>query len=251
MSAVAISALVFASVFGGALAGIALRAALPEHHLSSESKEVIKLSMGLVATMSALVLGLLVASAKSSYDTQDKEVTELSSRAALLDRVLARIGPETQETRALLRGALSAAIDRMEPPDSTGKVDLGPPSVGAEGISDRILTLVPKDDRQRELKAQAIALVLELSQTRWLMFEQRATTFSKTFLVIVVCWLTIIFMSFGLYAKPNGTVTSALFVAAFSVSTAIFLILEMYAPYSGLIRISMAPLRVALAHLGQ
>ena len=251
MSPIAISALVFASVFGGALAGIALRASLPEHHLSSESKEVIKLSMGLVATMTALVLGLLVASAKESYDTQDKELTEMASRFVMVDRLLARYGPETKDARDLMRVAVTGAVGRLDNPDSARALERTTPTPSMEVVSDRILTLEPKDDRQRELKFQATEITKKISEARWLMFEQRAGSFSKPFLYIVACWITLTFMSFGLFAKPNPTATSALFVAAFSVSTAIFLILEMYAPYSGLIRISIAPLRAALAHLGQ
>src|SRR4030095_6662186 len=113
MSSITISLIVFACIFGGALLGILLHAVLPQHHLSNESKDIVKLGMGLVGTMAALVLGLLVASAKGSYDTQSAELTQMSANIALLDRVLALYGPETKETRALLRGAVARVLDQM------------------------------------------------------------------------------------------------------------------------------------------
>ena len=103
MSSMAISWIVFACVFGGALLGMWLRAALPEHHRSTESKDIVRLGMGLIGTLAALVLGLLIASAKSAYDTQRSEFTQLSANLILLDRVMAHYGPETQEARDLLR----------------------------------------------------------------------------------------------------------------------------------------------------
>ena len=126
MSSLTISLIMLACVFGGALLGLLLHAVLPQHHLSSETKDIVKLGMGLVGTMSALVLGLLVASAKNSYDTQSAELTQLSANIALLDRGLALYGPETKETRALLRDVVvrfhnqmwsKDAASRSAPPD--------------------------------------------------------------------------------------------------------------------------------------
>jgi hypothetical protein len=251
MSSVAVSLIVFACVFSGSLFGMFLRTRLPEHHLSAESREIVKLGMGLVATMSALVLGLLVASAKNSYDTQSAELTEISAKVVVLDRVLAHYGPETKEVRDLLRSAVVRILDSMWPQERTRTSEVDPPSTGAEVLLDKIQALSPKDDKQRSLHAQALTLVMGLAQTRWLMYEQGATLVSKPLLVIVVFWLTTIFISFGLSAPGNATVTAALFVSALSVSCAVFLILEMYTPYAGLIHISSAPLRATLMHLGQ
>ena len=250
MSPIAISAIIFVSVFGGALAGIALRAILPEHHLSSESKDVVKLSMGLVATMSALVLGLLVASAKSSYDTQGTEVTDLSARIILLDRMLAHYGPESQPIRAQLKVVATAMADHLDPPAHGPGESLSAPTTRGELPYELLKELTPKNEDQRALKEQILRMMLDLGKERWLMFEQGIGSFEPILVILVVTWLTLIFASFGLYAKPNGTVTVALAIAAFSVSTAMFLILEMYQPYNGLIHVSIAPLRAALAHLG-
>jgi hypothetical protein len=250
MSSFAISLIVFLCLFGGAMIAILLRGSLPEHHLSADSQGVVKLAMGLVATMAALVLGLLVSSAKSSYDAQSAELTDMSARLILLDRVLALYGPETREARAVLRGVAVDSLDRIWPQERSRTSDVVPPS-NAEVFFEKIQALSPKDDTQRSLKVQASSMAMGLGQTRWLMFAQGANSVSKPMLVVLVFWLTAIFISFGLFAPHNATVTAALFVSGLSVSGAIFMILEMYTPYGGLIEISSAPLRFALAHLGK
>jgi len=247
MSATTISLIVFACVFGGALLGILLHSVLPQQHLSNESKDIVKLGMGLVGTMAALVLGLLVASAKGSYDAQSAELTQMSANIALLDRALALYGPETKEARNLLRGAVARVLDQMW---SSASLSV-PTAAGGEILYEKIQGLSPKNDTQRSLQGQALSMAVDLGKTRWLMYEQATTSVSMPLVVVLVCWLTAIFISFGLFAPFNATVVASLFVSALSVSGAIFLILEMYTPYAGLVKISDAPLRAALAHLGQ
>jgi hypothetical protein len=251
MSTIATSLIVLACVFGGAVFGILCRGILPERHLSADSKEVVKAGMGLVATMSALVLGLLVSSAKSFYDTQSAEVTDMSSKVVLLDRVLAHYGPEAKEARDLLRGAVVANLDRMWPQERRRTSEVTAPTAAADVLFEKIQALSPTDDKQRSLKAQVLSMVIGLGQIRWLMYEQGAASISGPMLGILVFWLTALFFSFGLFAPRNATAIIALFVSGLSVSGAIFLILEMYAPFQGLIKISSTPLRFALAHLGQ
>jgi hypothetical protein len=252
MSSLGLSVIVFACVFGGAVCGILLNRVLPPNHLSPESKDVVKMGMGLVATMAALVLGLLISSAKSFYDAQSSELTQMSAKVILLDRLLAHYGPETKEARDLLRATVAANIDRTWPQERTQPSTLGPPSAtGPEALIHSIQSLSPKDDPQRSIHAQALSIVMALAQTRWLMYEQGANSVSKPMLMILVFWLTAIFVSFGLYAPRNATVVIALLVAGLSVSGAILLILEMYSPFGGLIQISSAPLRTTLMQLGQ
>jgi hypothetical protein len=251
MNSVAVSLIVFACMFGGAVCGILLSRVLPQQHLSAESKDVVRVSMGLVATMVALVLGLLISSAKSFYDAQSAEVTDVSTKVVLLDRILGQYGPETTEIRDLLRSALAAGIDRAWPQDRRKASDLGAPSTSPEFLMVKIHALLPKDDTQRSLQAQASSIVIDLLRTRWLMYEQGTGSLSKPMLMILVFWLIAIFISFGLFAPRNATVITGLFLAGLSVSGAIFLIVELYEPFGGLIEISSAPLRDALTHLGQ
>jgi hypothetical protein len=250
MSPIATSLLVFVCVFGGALFGMFLRSRLPEHHLSAESQRIVSLGAGIIGTMAALVLGLLVASAKGSYDAQSDEMMDFSSRIVLLDRVLAHYGPEAKDARDLLRDVVARMVDRMWV-ERSGYSESKRIVTGGEVMYDKIQELSPRDEAQRLIKTQALNLVLALSQTRWLMFEQRGRSISVPLLMMLVFWLTINFVSFGLFAPRNGTVITTLLLCAVAVSGAIFLILEMYEPYTGLIHISSAPVRSALEQLGR
>ena len=243
--------IVLACIFGGALFGMALRLILPEHHLSADSKDVIKLGMALIATMSALVLALLTNSAKSSYDTQRNELTQISANIILLDRVLAHYGPETKEARDLLKLSVAGMIDRIWPENRSGRAELAPNAAVAEGFFDKIQELSPQNEVQRSLQAQALKMSIDIGQARLLLLEQGGRSIPMPFLVLLVFWVTIIFLSFGLFAPRNATVIATLFLCALSVSGAIFLIMELDRPFGGLIQISSAPLRNAITHLGQ
>jgi hypothetical protein len=251
MNYIAIRLIVFACVFGAALFGMFLRAVLPNQHLSADSKDTVRLGMGMVATMAALVLGLLIASAKNFYDTQSSELTQMSANVVLLDRVLAHYGPETKEARDLLRGAVARTLDLIWHQDHQQPSQMEPTAAGGEILYDKIQALSPQNDAQHALQAQALSMAVDLGKLRWLMFEQGSTSISMPLLAVLVFWLVIVFTSFGLFAPTNATVIATLFLCALSVSGAIFLILEMYTPFQGLIQISSAPLRNALAHLGQ
>jgi hypothetical protein len=251
MSSTAISFIVLASVFGGALAGMFLRRSLPQTHLSPDSKETVKLAMALVSTMSALVLGLLISSAKNFYDTQSAELNQMSADVVALDLLLAHYGPETKEARDDLRVVVTGNLDRIWPQERTLTSEEPLSDKPGESLLDKIEALSPKDDKQRSLGAQALNLAVNIGRVRWLMYEQSNASFSSTLLVIMVFWLILVFVSFGLFAPRNVTAIASLFAAALAVSGAIFLILEMYMPFTGLVQISSTPLRSALAHLGQ
>lgn len=251
MSLIDIAGIVLACTFGGGLCGMLLRAALPPHHLSAEAKDLLKLGMGLVGTMTALVLGLLIASAKDSYDTKSKELTDMSANLVLLDRTLAVYGPETGLTRDLLHRSADRVLELNWSRGRTPSSRRDPAASGGEVIYDKMLALSPNSDSQRLLRSQALALALAIAKTRWLMFEQDSDSIATPFLAVLVSWLTFLFISFGLVAPRNPTAIATLLVCAVSVSSAILLILEMYAPFNGLIQISDTPLRAALLHLGE
>jgi hypothetical protein len=250
MSAVFVGLIAFGCVFGGVLLGIALRKVLPGDHLSADSKELVRSGMGLIGTMSALVLGLLVASAKATYDTQRDEVTQMAARVGLLDRVLAQYGPETKEVRGLLREEVARVVERMWPKGRQLQ-GVDPGASEDSSLYDRIQGLSPKNDTQRALQAQASGMFIDLGQMRWLMFAQKGSSISMPLLAVVVFWLTINFVSLGLFAPTNATVKATLFVCALSVAFAVLLILEMDRPFQGFIQISEAPMREALARLGR
>jgi hypothetical protein len=243
MSPITASIVVFGCIFGGALLGMFVYSLLPDKALNSESKDVVRLAMGLVATTVAVALGLLVASAKNFYDTQSAEVTQLAANFVLLDRILAHYGPEANDPRSELRTLLVHQSEFLGSSDRA-------PTHKREIIFDEIQGLSPKDDTQRSLKGQATNLAIQLGQTRWLMFEQRTVPIPRLLLGLLIFWLTVLFISFGLFAPRNVMVLIGLFIAALAVSGAILLILEMYHPEAGLIQVSDAPLRAAQAQIG-
>jgi hypothetical protein len=230
---------------------MSLRSTLPEGHLNSDSREAVRVAMGLVATMVALVLSLLIASAKSSYDTLNSELTDMSSKAVLLDRLLAHYGPESKKARQDVRNSVVRVLGKLGREDRTDASQKEPPSTDSEVLYDEIQALSPKDDAHRWMQSQALSIAVSLGQTRWLMYEQKVNSVSMPLLIALIFWLTVLFISFGLFAPRNPTVFFVLFVSALSVSGATLLILGMYTPYGKLIRLSDAPLRNALAQLGQ
>jgi hypothetical protein len=240
----------FACAFGGALGGSLIRSRIPVTHLSKESQDVMRLGMGLVATMTALLLGLVTASARSSFDSTDAMVRLMGANIISLDRLLARYGPETAEARQLLRTIIAERVANFEQGNVAAAVTRTRAIPPAEAIENEIINLSPTTEPQRWYKAEALKLCEDVLRTRWRVFGAQGSV-SIIFLIVVVSWLTVTFASFGLYAQFNPSVTAVLFVSALSVAAAVFLILELDGPFDGLIRISMGPLRFALEQLGQ
>ena len=253
MTSLTISCIVFACILGGALLGMVIRAVLPEEHLGAESRDVVKLGMGLIATMTALVLGLLVASAKSSFDTQRNGLAQLSANVIVLDRALARYGTESKDVRETLRTSVADMLQRTWPAEDPQSGHTAPSATEGryEGIYDKIQELAPKSEDQRALQAQALKTATDIGQTRWLLFAQRGRSIPTPFLVVMVSWLTLILATFSLFAPHNATVVVTLVVCALAVSSAVFLILELDQPFQGMLQIPSTPLRNALAQLGR
>lgn len=247
MSPIDVSAIIFLCIFASALLGMWLRSMLPEHHLNTDTKDLVKLGVGLVGTMAALLLGLLVASAKSSYDTRSSELTQLSANIVLLDRALAHYGPETGDIRRLLQITTARMIDQIW---SKGGAAL-PSQSGGGVLFDKLQQLVPRSEAQRAIQSQAQSTMISIGQTQLLLFAQSASSISTPFLVVVVFWLSMLFVSFGLFAPRNGTAIATLLISAISVAGALYLILELDQPFSGLIQIPDTPLRNALSVLGK
>jgi len=255
MTALTYALITFVCTATCALLGINIRAVLPEAHLSKESQDVIRLGMGLVATMTALLLGLVTASAKGSFDTQDVAVKNASAGILTLDRLLARYGPETQPSRDMLKRAVAARLEAMWPPNGARPIELDetrPASNEAapsEQFENQILALSPQTDTQRWIKSEALKLTEEVVRTRFRLLGSANGAVPKALLTVVIFWLSMTFGSFGLSAPRNATVITALMISAMSVAAAVFLILELDGPFEGLIRVSSEPLRYVLAHL--
>jgi hypothetical protein len=254
MSPLAISLVAFGCIFGGMMIGMFLRVVLPEHHLSDESKDAVKLGIGMIATLAALVLGLLIASAKGNFDTVKNGLIQTGSKIILLDRIMANYGPETKEARDLLRRKLAAAIDEIWPKGRQQRWDAKALDAreGLEAIQNKLLRLSPKNDEQRWLLSQSLQISGSIAEVRWLLTEQREqSSLPMPFFVMLVFWLVVIFFSFGMVSPPNATVITVLLVCSLSAAGALYMILELDSPYGGLIEISSAPLRNALTYLSQ
>jgi hypothetical protein len=253
MSSMATAAIVFACVFGGALVGLYSSRLLPEHHLSKESQDTVKLATGLIATMAALVLGLMISSAKSSFDRISNELAADAAKVVVLDQLMKAYGPETRELRDLLKRHYANAVELLTSGEVSGLAKLDTPETvnRAERLQAGVGALAPRNDVQRQLQARMGQINGELFSSRWLMLLHREGSIPMPLLVVQVSWLVIIFAAFGLLAPRNLTVIAALLLCALSASGAILLILEMDRPLDGIISISGVPLRGALAHLGQ
>lgn len=253
MSSGIISLITFVCAFGGALFGLFLRTVLPEHHLSARTRDAVMVGIGLIATLTALVLGLLVSSAKSSFDTMNAEIMQSGTKLIMLDRTLYHYGPETKDVRDLLRRNLLHAINLVWPEDKNVRSGLSEfeKGTGLERVSDVLRGLSPKNDSQRLLQAQALQITVDLAQSRWLLIEQAQNSLPTPFLIIMVFWLTIFFVCFGLFSESNATVITVMLVCSLSISGAVFLVLEMERPFQGIIKVSAAPLYKALENLGR
>jgi hypothetical protein len=242
-----------ALIFGGALLGMALARRLPPSHLSEDSKDAIKAGAGMVSLMAALVLGLLVSSAKSHFDSADEAMTAGGAKVILLDRALASYGAESQAVRESLRRAVAAGIEMMWPdePGAESGLDAFERADAMERMLEAIRALEPRTDAQRALQAQAQQLGNELLLSRWLQIEQAQTSLPAGLLEVLLFWLTMLYVSFGLLAPRNATVVVVMLVGAASLATAVFLILEMNDPMGGVVQVSSGPLRKAFEHLGR
>lgn len=249
MNTILIALIISACLIGVVLLGMRLRLLLPDNQMTPDTKETVKLAMGLVATMTALLLGLLVSSAKSAYDTTRDEVIALAAKVSYLDGILTAYGPEAANARALLRAGIETAVRGMWPGKSTEAVRLAPNSQTGDAFYEAIQSLGPRDEPQRGLKAQAASLAVELRQLRYLLLVQSVSSISMPLLWIVVSWLLVIFLSFSVLAPSNATAKAALIAAALSVSGAIFLILEFDRPFSGLVQIPSEPIKNAVGQV--
>jgi hypothetical protein len=250
MTALLISLGTFALVFGGALLGMFFRNALSEDHLREDVGDVIKLSTGLIGTMAALVLGLLIASAKNSYDTKSTQIKQITANIILLDLNLEQYGPDAQNLRIALRSAIPPLIDMIWNEGNRIKFSPFMATVEAQEFIKKLQQLQPNNDPQRALQAQLLSATANLSQARLSLFTQSNDAIPAPFLVILILWLAVIFTSFGLFVRPNWIAIVTFFIGGLSVASAVFLILEMGQPFTGLMQISSEAPRHALAPHG-
>lgn len=244
-----IAAVLFVVLVGVTFVGTRLRRRLPEEHLTKDSRDTIKLALGLVGTMTAILLGLLVSSAKSSFDTTRSEVMQMAAKVALLDRVLLLYGPQTSDARRALRESVEEGIRRTWPTDQQAQAQLSPNEETGDAVYVAISRLTPQDDAQHALKTQAASLMAQLAELQVLIQAQAISSVAKPLLVALAIWLVVIFLGFGLLAPANPTSTLSVIAGAFSVACAVFIILELDHPFGGVVRVPSEPMLKVLANL--
>lgn len=251
MSAIAISAIAFASIFGGVVSGMLLRTILPDRYLSAESKEVVSLGIALIATMSAVLLGLLISSTRTSYEEKRSQVVRMTADMIELDLLMKDYGPEARSARQVMRDAVPSMIDFIWRDNASRfrSAANAVPDAGAEAVLSQLEQLSPHDDAQRARRERALQVGLDLAKIQLLLFAQPANAISTPFITVLVLWLTFVFATFSLYARANPVIVVVLFVCALSAASAIFLILDLDRPFVGLLQIPSAPLRNALPPL--
>lgn len=251
MNALNTALVALAVILGGAILGVGLRKALPERHLADDTKDLVRLGTGLIGTIAALVLGLLIAAANSSYGAQSGHIQHMAADMILLDQFLAQYGQDAKPAREELRRAIPPLVDRIwrDQRSDTAHHSTFEATKSGEATASMIFALAPQNEAQRVIKDRAIQTASDLAQTRFLLFEQSGGAIPLPFLIVLIFWLAIIFMSFGMFSRLNLVSGIAMIVFAVSAAGALFLVLELGNPFAGLMQISSAPLRDALAPL--
>jgi len=253
MSAQLIAFIIFVFMFSGMALGSYLRLVLPDDHTQADSKDILMAAATTMATLIALIIGLLVTSAKSTYDDTNSSITQGGANIITLDYYLSRYGPEAKEVRELLRQSVASGIERMWPDQGAKGVVLAKMEAADEtaDLYNKIRELSPQNDAQKYLQTQALQIAADMMQSRWMLIEQSQVNLPRMFLIVLTFWLTVLFVQFGLLAPKNRTALSALFICAISMACAIFLILELNHPLEGRIKVSSAPLQKALSLIGK
>ena len=249
MKPLALSFLIFVLVLGGTFLGMLLRRALPQNHLGKDAQDAVRLGVGLIATIAGLVLGLLIGAAKSSFDTKSSQVAQITADIILLDVLLAQYGPEAQPIRQQIRNLIGPFVERIWHDNETAKVAPFATNAAAEQVYLEILAMAPSDNLQRALQSRLAQISTDVTQLRLLLFVEANNSIPAPFLGVLVVWLIIIFASFSLFSDMNATVFIALCTFALSAAAAIYLILELNDPFTGLMRIPSRPLLNALGPL--
>lgn len=253
MSSIAIASISFACMFAGALVGVCVRKLLPQDHLDSDSRDVVKLGAGLIATLAALVLGLMVSSAKGTFDSISAGLTQITANFSNLDRTLDQYGPEANVARDQLRHSIASTLQFIWPKTKakTGGIRAVELSTEIETVGDTIRRLNPNDESQRILKAVALQVYGEGMRLRWTLIQQAQASIPTVFLVVLIFWFTVLFAVFTLLSPGNMTVNVVIFFCSLSVAGGILLILDMNRPFEGFVKVSSATLENALKNLGR
>lgn len=246
---IVISLVIFASLMLSAFGTLLLYDKLPKRYHHEDTADVVRQIASLFVVMTSLVLGLMVNSAKNTFEEVDHNVHVFATEIILLDRTLRKYGPETDETRQHLRVYVNWAITATAPP--------GDPLVMGDHVSERLLSAVgdgidailPSTEEQRNILQDAREEFRSVLRLRWVLLEQADGALAMPFLAMVVAWLVFVFATFGYRAPRNLVVVASLLMAAGLIAGSIYFILDMDVPFKGFIQVPDTPMRRALAEL--
>lgn len=251
MDAFALSVAVAAAVFLCGVLGLHLHRFLPEQHLSKETQDVIRLGTGMLSVLASLVLGLLISTVKTSYDENKTALRAYSADLIVLDGALLDYGAGASTARNLLRDYTSRLLidtwsDQSQHPFLEENREAGEI---LERLREAIRSLEPTNHDQQLLAAQAHQSATALQRERWLLIERAGATVQPIVFVIVVCWICVIFLSFGMNAPQHTTIYMVFLTLSFAIGSAVFLIMELDSPFEGVVRISSQSVQTALDHM--
>ena len=237
------------AIFGGALVGRFATRRLPSRHLSAETQSAVTVSVAVIGTLSALVLGLMISAANSSFSARTDEIMQLSLQLIRVDRNLRRYGPEADDVRTKLHAWAHVKIQQLFPEKGQPQPSSDTAIVMLEGVQDALLALNPTNERQEYLHTLCLNLSSQIIQARWALEIRAGHSIPVPFLVLLIFWLAIVFASFGLFAPANPTAMLALLLCSIAVAGGIALIEDLDNPGSGFIRLPSESLRKALVEI--
>jgi hypothetical protein len=247
-----IGLLAFACIFAGAVLGVAVGRIIPKSYTNEETQKIVQPVMNTVALLSALVLGLLTATAKSNFDARTKSIEQFAANLSLLDREIRNFNPEIEGLKDQLRQYTAQKILLIWPqPDAKnrGLHDNPKDLRSLEGVVQKIREFTPASEAQRFVQASALKILDELTRTRWTLVVQEGSEIPRAFIYVLLFWLTLLFINFGLFAQRNALAIVAVFVGALSLASAIYIIMDLNEPIGGFISISPKPMQDALAQM--
>ncbi len=255
MTAIWVSMAAALAAFAAGLFGLWLQRLLPKPHTSDRSRDMITAIVGLVSLLLALVLGTIIGSAYAFYSNQKTELETIAARALQLDIALAEFGPETKEARAELKAGTQRVHDMFwgEKPifdSDPGQLAPGTAIESLKATDAAIAALDPRTPLQKQAAAAAVVDASLIQNTRLSILLQLKSPVSWPLVTVVVLWSILLFC-FGVLSRINATTIAALGFGGFAVGSALFLIIELSQPYTGLFRVPPAALEQSIEAMGK
>ncbi|MET3590846.1 hypothetical protein ABID26_000225 [Mesorhizobium shonense] len=242
---------IFACLTGAAIVSLMVYEHFPTHHRQDDTSAVVRLAANLFVVLSSLVLGLMINSAKNTFEAINSNVHTFATDIILLDRTLRQYGPEADGARQSLTAYVQRVVDTSTADSDTTVVPNRLSELLLNQVGDILAGLTPADARQTAAQQAATQQLQKLIEQRWILAEQSEGAIPAPLIALLVAWLTLIFASFGFRAPRNATIVGTFVISGALAAAAVYLIIDMDAPFSGPIQVSPAPLQRALAELTQ